>query len=255
MLLFNLNQNKHMELREKLKDPNYKSVVTDLLSQAIVGEIIGMKNFATICSIIDDYDEAMEASEHSNGERMHAEGFIQIAKEYSLDVNINLEGIYWKSIRDKVIEYGNKHDFVACFIVQEVMLEAYAVSMYSDIGKNLPGKMGALFLSIAEEEKSHLDHAVEVLKAEYKKDGDAFVSKVEEIHYDCMSILSEWSSKNDPKGHCGVCNGTCMKESLPLIELDIKELRGNALQLYMKKLDEIGIPGEVTLPWIINLPV
>jgi len=50
MLLFNLNQNKHMELREKLKDPNYKSVVTDLLSQAIVGEIIGMKGQASFPS-------------------------------------------------------------------------------------------------------------------------------------------------------------------------------------------------------------
>lgn len=243
-----------MELREKLKDPNYKSVVTDLFSQAIVGEIIGMKNFATICSIIDDYDEAMEASEHANGERMHAEGFLHMAKEYGLDVNINLEGIYWKSIRDKVIQYGNDKDFVACFIVQEVMLEAYAVSMYTDIGDSLPGKAGALFLAIAEEEKSHLDHAVEVLKKEYEQHGDAFIAKVEVIHYDCMTILAEWSSKTDPKGHCGVCNGTCMKESLPLLELDIKELRGNALQLYVKKLDEIGIPGEQTLPWIVNLP-
>ena len=80
------------------------------------------------------------------------------------------------------------------------------------------------------------------------------IAKVETIHYDCMTILAEWSSKTDPKGHCGVCNDTCMKESLPLVELDIKELRGNALQLYVKKLDEIGIPGELTLPWIVNLP-
>ncbi len=243
-----------MEFRDKLRDPGYKSVVTDLFSQAIVGEIIGMKNFATICSIIDDYEEAMEASEHSDGERMHAEGFLSMAKEYGLNVNINLDGIYWKSIRDKVIEYGNNKDFIACFIVQEVMLEAYAVSMYSDIGKHLPGKAGDLFTSIAEEEKSHLDHAVEVLREEYENYGDSFVKKVESVHYECMTILSEWSSDTDPKGHCGVCNGNCMKESLPLLDLDIKEMKGNALKLYVKKLDEIGIPGDLTLPWIVNLP-
>ena len=83
---------------------------------------------------------------------------------------------------------------------------------------------------------------------------DAFVSKVETIHNECMTILSEWSGKTDPQGHCGICNGNCMKESLPLLDIDIVSLRGNALNLYVKKLDEIGIPGEETLPWIINLP-
>jgi fatty aldehyde decarbonylase len=243
-----------MELEEKLKDPGYKCVVSDIFSQAIVCEIIGMKNFATISSVIDDYDEAMEAIEHANGERMHAEGFLALAKEYDLEININLNGIYWNGIRERVIEYGNRKDFVACFIVQEIMLESYAVSMYTDVGNKLPGKAGSLFLAIAEEEKSHLHHAIEILQKEYHEQGEAVVRKLEKVHYECMTILSEWSGRTDHKGHCGICKGTCMKESLPQLDLDIVSLRGNALNLYVKMLDEIGIPTDETLPWIANLP-
>lgn len=243
-----------MELKVKLNDPNYKAVVSDLFSQAIVGEMIGMKNFATIANTVNDWEEMLEAIEHANGERMHAEAFMKLAKEYELDININLEGIYWRSIQERVKAYGDKKDFIACFIVQEVMLESYAVSMYTDIGKKLPGKAGKLFAAIAEEEKEHLHHAVELLQKEYALHGEAFIEKVEKVHNECMTILSEWSGKKDHKGHCGICNGNCMKESLPLIDLDVVQLRGNALSLYVKMLDEIGIPGEATLPWIVNLP-
>ena len=63
------------------------------------------------------------------------------------------------------------------------------------------------------------------------KDPLAFYKKTECIHWDCMSILAEWTAKSDLKGHCGVCKGNCMKESLHEIKLNVTEMRGNALNL------------------------
>jgi hypothetical protein len=37
--------------------------------------------------------------------------------------------------------------------------------------------------------------------------------------------------------------------------LTTAELRGASLQQYLKTLDLLGLPGEVTLGWVMQLPV
>jgi fatty aldehyde decarbonylase len=231
-----------------------EAVVTDILSQAITGELIGMSNFASLAGAIDDVHEKMEAVEHANCERQHAEGFLAIAKQFGLDPVINLDGYYWKSVRNCFLKYAKKKDFIACIIIQEVMLECFAVSMYRDVGNALDNGIGELFRAISDEEQEHIEHSIDLLQIEMQKAPIAFYEKVEAIHWDCMSILAEWTAKTDLKGHCGVCKGNCMKESLSHVRLDVSEMRGNALNLYIRTLDRIGLPGQKTLQWIINLP-
>lgn len=231
-----------------------ESIITDILSQAITGELIGMSNFASLAEAIDDVHEKMECVEHANCERGHAEGFIAVAKKFNLEPVINLEGYYWKSVRDCFMKYAKQQDFIACIIIQEVMLECFAVSMYKDAGNALHNEIGELFTAISAEEEEHIEHSIDLLQNEMNKDPLAFYKKVESIHWDCMSILAEWTAASDVKGHCGVCKGSCMKDSLHHVNLDLKTVRGNALNLYVKTLDRIGLPGQKTLQWIINLP-
>ncbi|MEO6315587.1 MAG: long-chain fatty aldehyde decarbonylase [Chitinophagaceae bacterium] len=230
------------------------NVISDVFSQAITGELIGMSNFASLAETIDDPHEKMEAVEHANSERMHAEGFMQYAKKAKLNINMNLTGPYWGNVRKQFLSYAGKKDFIACLIIQEVMLESFAVSMYTDVGTALGGEAGELFLSIAEEEKEHLEHSSDLLRADLKKDPPAFNNKFEELHFNCMTILAEFTATTDLKGHCGVCNGECMKGSMHHIGLDISTMRGNALALYAQSLDNIGIPGEKSIVWIAQLP-
>lgn len=230
------------------------NVVSDLFSQAITGELIGMSNFASLAETIDDYTEKIEAVEHANSERMHAEGFLDYAKKTGLKANINLQGEYWHNVREQFLLYAKKKDFIACLIIQEVILESFAVSMYTDVGTALGGEAGRLFLNIADEEKEHLEHSTDILRAELKKDPEAFINKFEEIHFNCMTILAQFSASTDLRGHCGVCNGDCMKGSLHHVGLEIETMRGNALSLYAKALDNIGIPGEKSIVWIAQLP-
>lgn len=230
------------------------NVISDVFSQAITGELIGMSNFASLAETIDDPHEKMEAVEHANSERMHAEGFISYANKAKLKINTNMHGEYWGNIRRHFLAYARKKDFTACLIIQEVMLESFAISMYNDVGVALGGEAGRLFLKIGEEEKEHLEHSSEILRAELRKNPTAFIEKFEEIHFNCMGILAEFTATTDLKGHCGVCNGECMKGSLHHIGLDIVNLRGNALALYAEALDNIGIPGEKSIVWIARLP-
>jgi len=241
-------------VKANLDDPTTRKVVQDILSQAITGELIGMTNFASLAETIDDYREKIEAVEHANSERGHAEGFIEMAKKYGMEPIINLEGIYWKTLRSRFLKYASKKDFIACLIIQEVMLESFAVSMYRDTGEAIGGEIGDLLLSISEEEKHHLAHSIEILQKELEHDREGFIRKYEEVHYDCMTILAEWSATSDPRGHCGVCNGECMKEDLMTIGLDIQYLRANAFRLYVEAMDAIGLPSEKSTEWMINLP-
>lgn len=231
-----------------------ESILTDILAQAITGELIGMSNFASLAAAIDDVHEKMECVEHANCERGHAEGFIAMAKKYNLEPVINMNGYYWKAVRDCFLKYAKQKDFIACLIIQEVMLECFAVSMYRDTGLALQNEIGDLFTAISAEEEEHIEHSIDLLQAEMNKDPLAFYKKVEAIHWDCMSILGEWTAAADMKGHCGVCKGACMKDSLHIANLDLKTIRGNALNLYVDTLDRIGLPGQKTLQWIINLP-
>ncbi len=229
-------------------------VISDIFSQAITGELIGMSNFASLAETIEDPHEKMEAVEHANSERMHAEGFLAYAKKRKLRINVNMDGEYWRNVRNQFLSYARKKDFTACLIIQEVMLESFAISMYNDVGVALGGEAGDLFLRIGEEEKEHLEHSSDILRAELKKDPAAFENKFEEIHFNCMSILAEFTATMDLRGHCGVCNGECMKGALHHVGLDIVSLRGNALALYAEAMDNIGISGEKSVVWIARLP-
>lgn len=241
-------------LNQTFKSIEVFNVISDIYSQAITGELIGMSNFASLADTIDDPYEKMEAVEHSNSERLHAEGFLAYAKKAGLNITINLKGEYWRRVRTQFLQYAAKKDFIACIIIQEVMLEAFAISMYQDAGNALGGESKDLFLSIAEEEKEHMEHSIELLQAEMRKNPDEFTAKFEEIHFNCMTILSEFSATTDLSGHCGVCHGECMKNSLHHVGLEANSLRGNALALYAKALDTIGIPGEKSIVWIAKLP-
>lgn len=152
------------------------------------------------------------------------------------------------------MKYAKAKDFIGCLIIQEVILECFAVSMYRDVGKALQNEVGELFTAISAEEEEHIEHSIEILREELDKDYDGFVKKVQTIHNDCMTILGEWTATTDLKGHCGVCNGECMKGSLHHVNLELKIIRGNALNLYLKTLDRIGLPQEKTLQWVISLP-
>ena len=234
----------------------FRSVCSDILSQAVNGEIVGMSNFAKLTGTIDDVHERMECIEHANCERNHAEGFIHLAKKYDMPVYITMGGTYWKRVRETFAKWADKKDFIACIIMQEVILECFAVSMYKDVGIALEStEIGQLFLEISKEEEQHIEHSIEILKAELEKDPKNFIAKVEAVHYDCMTIMAEWSVLRPCDDHCRVCKVECMKDNLPTIGLDIKYLRGNAMNLYMKTLDRIGIPGIKTLEWVTNLPI
>ena len=227
----------------------------DVLSQAMTGEVLAAMNYTSLSEISDDPEEVADALEHAQGERGHAAAFAAEGRKLGVDVPNNVDAKHWKRLREAFMRCITERDFIGCLIVQEIMLESFAVASYARVGKVAPGSLGKTFDRIAAEEEEHVDHAMAILGAERALDEQRFDEKVYRLHLDVMTTLAKMLAKECKDGHCEVCHGSCVKPSLFEVSLSAAELRGASLQQYLKTLDMLGLPGEVTLAWVTQLPV
>lgn len=227
----------------------------DVLAQAVTGETIAAMNYTSLSEICDDPEAVADALEHAERERGHASAFATQANKMHVDVTCNVRAKYWKRLRDAFLCCVAERDVSACLIVQEIMLESFAVASYSRVGRVAPGSLGRTFAAIALEEEEHVQHALDLLSSERALDPQRFDEKVHRLHLDVMTTLAQMMARECSDGHCEVCHGSCVKPSLSEIKFTAPELRGASLQQYLRTLDALGIPGEDTLAWVAQLPV
>src|ERR1700676_3620438 len=227
----------------------------DVLAQAITGELLAAMNYTSLSEICDDPEEVADALEHAAGERGHAGRFAAEGRKIGVDVPNNVDAKHWKRLRDAFMRCITERDYIGCLIVQEIMLESFAVASYARIGKVAPGSLGQTFASIAAEEEEHVEHAMSILRKDRALDAGRFDDKVYRLHLDVMTTLAQMLTKECKDGDCEVCHASCVKPSLFEVSLSAAELRGASLEQYLKTLDMLGIPGEVTLRWVTQLPV
>ena len=231
------------------------SIWQDVLAQAVTGELMAAMNYTALSTICDDPEEVADALEHADGEHGHAAAFAEEGRKIGVDVPSNVNAKYWRRIREAFMRRIAERDFIGCLIVQEIMLESFAVASYARVGKAAPGSLGKTFAAIASEEEGHIEHAMEILRAERAKDEQLFDDKVYRLHLEVMTTLTEMVAKECRHGQCDLCHGSCVKPSLSEVGLTTAELRGASLQQYLKTLDMLGLPGDVTLQWVAQLPV
>ncbi len=231
------------------------SIWQDILAQAVTGELMAAMNYRALSTICDDPEEVADALEHAEGEEGHAAAFAAEGRKIGVDIPNNVNARYWRRIRESFLRSIGERDFIACLIVQEIMLESFAVASYTRVGKAGPGSLGKTFAAIAAEEEGHIEHAMDILRLERAKAPQRFDDKVYRLHLDVMTTLTEMLAKECSNGKCDLCHSSCVKPSLSEVGLTTVELRGASLQQYLKTLDALGLPGEVTLQWVAQLPV
>ena len=146
----------------------------DVLAQARTGELMAALNYTSLAEICDDPAEVADALEHAAGENWHAAAFAAEGRKLGVDVPSNVDAKYWKRLRDTFLRRIAERDFIGCLIVQEIMLESFAVASYTRVGKVAAGSLGRTFASIAAEEEEHVEHAMAILRAERALDGQRF---------------------------------------------------------------------------------
>ena len=244
-----------VQVIECTSDSPTASIWQDVLAQAMTGELMAAMNYTSLAEMCEDPDEIADALEHAAGEQGHAASFAAEGRKIGVEVANNVDGKHWKRLREAFLKCIAERDFIGCLIVQEIMLESFAVASYARVGNVGPGSLGKTFARIAAEEEEHIEHALEILRVERARDTPGFDDKVYRLHLDVMTTLAKMLAKDCRDGHCEVCHGSCVKPSLPDVSLSAAELRGASLQQYLKTLDMLGLPGEVTLRWVTQLPV
>jgi fatty aldehyde decarbonylase len=230
-------------------------VFTDVLSYAITGELIGMANYADMVQLLDDPSEQIDAVQHAATEMRHAETFRKVAHKNGHFPLVNLQAQGWREVRAAFRAYVDAGDLTACLVIQEVMLESFAVSLYHAVAEIADPDLAAVFKAIGDEEEGHVDHAVRELRAVLLQDRDAFENKVEQLNDEVMRYLAHMLAARDDTGPCGLCQGHCLKEAVATVGMDRRELRGRALNQYLRTLDDIGVRGERSLAWAARLPM
>jgi fatty aldehyde decarbonylase len=231
------------------------SIWQDVLAQAVTGELIAVLNYTSLAEICEEPSAVADALEHAESERGHARAFTGEGKKLGIEVPSNVTAKYWKRLRTAFLRQIDARDFIGCLIIQEVMLESFAVASYKRVGQVAPGSLGSTFATIAAEEEDHIDHAMSILRVARALDVQSFDDKLHELHVEVMGILAQMFAREDGDGHCELCHAACVKQSLPLVGLNSSELRGASLQHYLRTLDGLGLPGEMTLVWATQLPV
>jgi fatty aldehyde decarbonylase len=227
----------------------------DILAQAVTGELVAALNYEALAVICTEPHEKAEALEHAENEKGHAARFTAAGRDLGIAVKGDVYALYWKRMRSAFMSRIRAADFVGCLLVQEVMLESFAVAGYQQIAEVAPEKLGKTFATIATEEAEHIDHAVGMLRDERTRDPEAFDEKVHMLHEEVMTTFAEMVGREDLRGHCGLCYGNCVKPTLPEIGMSLSNIRGASLRHYLKILDAIGLRGESTLAWVAQLPV
>ena len=233
----------------------YRSVFADILSQAITGELVGMANYAAMVRMYPDAEGQCDAVAHAANEFGHAQAFRRAADDLGVTPIVNLDAPYWRRLRQTFLRYVDAGDRIACMIIQEVMLESFAVSMYHAVADAAHDKLAKVFRAIGNEEEGHVDHAIGELQDALAANREAFESNLEVLHDEVMTTLAEMLGAQDTVGHCGLCKGNCVKNSLHHVGLDRARLRGLALNYYLRVLDRVGVRGDRSLKWTARLPV
>jgi fatty aldehyde decarbonylase len=240
---------------EGLPNEQTAHVWRDVLAQAVTGELVAALNYEALAGICAEPIDKAEALEHAESEKGHAFRFTAAGRDLGIVVAGDVYALYWKRMRSAFLSRVRAADFVGCLLVQEVMLESFAVAGYQQIAEVAPGKLGKIFAVIAIEEAEHIDHAVGMLRDERTRNPEAFDAKVHMLHEEVMTTFAEMVAREDRGGHCGLCSGNCVKPSLPGVGLSLSNIRGASLRHYLKVLDAIGLRGESTLAWVAQLPV
>jgi fatty aldehyde decarbonylase len=226
----------------------------DVLAQAVTGELIGALNYKTLAELYEDPAEKAEALEHARGETGHAAAFTAAGRSLGIEVAADVEAQYWKRIRASFLSRAEAGDLIGCILAQEVMLESFAVASYRVVAEAAPGELGSTFARIAIEEGEHVDHAIRTLQLERERDPHGFDASVHRMHEEIMTTLAQMISPKNQDCGCGLCAGSCVKSLLPQVGVRLGDMRGAALNRYLRTLDEIGVPGESSLAWVAQLP-
>lgn len=227
-----------------------------IVSQAITGELIGIENYARMIALTSDVDRQLALVEDLGHERHHVRAMQEVAARLGITFTTTMHDPYWGRVRAAFDERASAGDLLGCAVIQDIVLESYAVVLYEAIAPGVEPFVADRLSSIARDEHRHLTHGVEALLASNHASPEHAVAAVEFANERVARVLCEWVQPNDCEPICGVCgavNGRCAKDDLALVEVQMPKVQAAFTSLYGRALREAGFPAATVTRWIARL--
>ena len=227
-----------------------------LLSHVVSGEAVGIEHYAQMIPIARSLEERVALLEDAWSEKRHLQSILSVASALGVTAHVAIDDEYWGVVRAAFRARAAASDLAACYVIQDVVLECLAVTFYEALIPGVQPGVAARLAAIARDEREHLEHGTAIAAEFFAADRSGFAERVEYANERVGRPLAEWLRPRDCQPVCGVCSitrGSCFKESLELVDVDLKAARGGFTALYGKTLRDIGFsPAEVTR-WIARL--
>jgi fatty aldehyde decarbonylase len=228
-----------------------------ILSHIVTGEIVGMEHYARMIPLARSPRERLEILGDAWHEGRHLSSVLEVAKHLGIDVTWALNDAYWGSVRILFEERAAVGDLTGCLVIQDLVLESFAVALYGAILPGLEPEVGECVAAILTDEKEHLAHGAAALRRLLEEDASGTAARVESSNDGVARLLAGWLRPQDCAPVCGVCAAlrrTCLKPDLELLGVDLVEARAGFLATYGHALRESGFsPARVTR-WLARLP-
>jgi hypothetical protein len=96
--------------------------------------VVHKKHGTYPCYLRTEFRRA-DALEHAEGERGHAAAFAREGRKIGVEDANSVDAKHWKRLREAFMRCIAERDLIGCPIVQEIMLESFAVASYARVGR------------------------------------------------------------------------------------------------------------------------
>jgi fatty aldehyde decarbonylase len=217
---------------------------------------MGIEHYARMVRLARDPRERLELLEDASHECRHLSAVMALAPRLGLEVTCAPEDAYWGRVRAAFEERAAARDLAACRVIQDVILESFAVVLYGSILPGISLDAAGCLAAILRDEQGHLAEGTTALRRRVDEDASSAVASVEAANAGAARILADWLRPRDCAPACGVCSAlarSCLKQDLEVISVDLVAARAAFVSTYGRALRAAGFaPAQVTR-WLARL--
>ncbi|MDD1794231.1 long-chain fatty aldehyde decarbonylase [Enterovibrio makurazakiensis] len=237
---------------QRVQSQAYKDLLAYVVTNTISGEIMAVNNYTTMVPLIDDVDEKIHVVKQARDEGGHVNALSKLAAHVDFPTMKGMVEPQWKEIGRFVKERAREGDLTACIIAQDIMVETFATVAYTALQRNTDKHTRSLAASIYLEEVAHLQHGVDQIHRMLDNDAEDVHRAFEMAHKAVMPAMMSMVNYNC-FSLCDQLKIKCSTVSLGVIEQDLDQLRIDAIDTYMEKIDRIGLDPNRVAPLFSSL--
>jgi fatty aldehyde decarbonylase len=236
--------------------PAFRAVYGAVMSQIVTGERLGLEHYLRMAGLARTPDERLELLDDAGSEARHLGWVLDAAEAFALELRWGSQDAYWGRVRAFFEARATLSDLLGCRIVQDVVLESFAVALYASLVPRLEKPVATALTRMLADERRHLTHGSQALRSSVAQDPQGAREAVESANEAVARLLADWLRTRDCVTACGVCQALgrpCLKRDLPLLGVDVVAARARFLSTYGGALRGAGFAPASVTRWLARL--